>query len=105
MKNIFCGAVVLALALFFSANVFGQAQFTTGSVLGDVADEKGGTVPGASVEAKNLDTNYVHTETSDANGHFQFLSLAPGRYTLTISKSGFATIVQQLGVGVGEAAQ
>src|SRR5258706_8877492 len=60
-----------------------------------MSDEKGGTVPGASVEAKNLDTNYVRTDTTDANGHFQFLSLAPGRYTLTISKSGFATIVQQ----------
>ena len=63
--------------------------------MGDVSDEKGGSVPGAAVEAKNLDTNYVHTETSDSNGHFQFLSLAPGRYTLTISKSGFATVIQQ----------
>ena len=55
MKNIFCCAVVLALAVFFSANVFGQAQFTTASVQGDVLDERGGSVPGASVEAKNLD--------------------------------------------------
>ena len=58
-------------------------------------DEKGGTVPGAAVEAKNLDTNYLRTETTDGDGHFKFLNLAPGRYTLTISKSGFATIVQQ----------
>jgi hypothetical protein len=95
---------VLALAVFFSANVFGQAQFTTASVQGDVLDERGGSVPGASVEAKNLDTNYVQTETTDANGHFQFLSLAPGRYTLTISKSGFTTIVQQnINLTVGQA--
>ena len=95
MKNILCGAIVLALVVFFSASAFGQAQFTTGSVQGDLLDEKGGTVPGASVEAKNLDTNYIRTETTDAYGHFQFLNLAPGRYTLTISKSGFATIIQQ----------
>src|SRR5258708_38934296 len=85
----------MALAVLFSGNVLGQAQFTTGSVLGDVSDEKGGTVPGASVEAKNLDTNYVRTDTTDANGHFQFLNLAPGHYTLTITKTGFTTIVQQ----------
>jgi hypothetical protein len=95
VKNILCGAVVLALVVFFSATASGQAQFTTGSVQGDVLDEKGGTVPGASVEAKNLDTNYIRTESTNADGHFQFLNLVPGRYTLTISKSGFATIIQQ----------
>ncbi len=62
---------------------------------GDIADEKGGSVPGASVEARNLDTNYVRTETSNSDGHFIFLSFAPGRYTLTISKQGFATILQE----------
>jgi hypothetical protein len=86
---------VLALVVFFSATASGQAQFTTGSVQGDVLDEKGGTVPGASVEAKNLDTNYIRTESTNSDGHFQFLNLAPGRYTLTISKAGFATIIQQ----------
>jgi hypothetical protein len=95
VKKIFCGAVVLALGVFFSASVFGQAQFTTGTVQGDVLDEKGGTVPGANVEAKNLDTNYVRNEATDADGHFQFLNLAPGRYTLTITKAGFTTIIQE----------
>ena len=58
-------------------------------------DEKGGSVAGASVEAKNLDTNYIRTESTDSDGHFAFLNLAPGRYTLTITKAGFATIVQE----------
>jgi hypothetical protein len=64
-------------------------------VQGDVLDEKGGSVPGAAVEAKNLDTNLVRTETTDSDGHFAFVNLAPGRYTLTISKTGFATVLQQ----------
>lgn len=62
---------------------------------GEVLDEKGGTVPGAAVQAKNLGTNYTRTDTTDADGHFALLNLAPGRYSITISKSGFATILQE----------
>ncbi|PYU06946.1 MAG: TonB-dependent receptor, partial [Acidobacteria bacterium] len=95
VKKLFCGAAVLALCVFYSAAAWGQAQFTTGSVQGDVLDEKGGSVAGASVEVKNLDTNYIRTESTNTDGRFQFLNLAPGHYTLTISKPGFTTIVQE----------
>ena len=95
MKKLLCACFVLALGLCFASAAWGQAQITTATVQGDVLDEKGGSVPGASVEAKNPDTNFVRTETTDADGHFAFLNLAPGHYTLTISKSGFATVLQQ----------
>src|SRR5215472_7903367 len=103
MKKCVCAFFVLALALACGSAVFGHAQITTATVQGDVLDEKGGSVPGASVEAKNLDTNFVRTETTDSDGHFAILNLAPGRYTLTIGKSGFATILQQnLNLTVGQ---
>jgi len=89
------GAVSVALYFLFAVAVWGQAQFTTGSVLGDVLDEAGGSVAGASVEIKNLDTNFSRTETTNADGHFQFLNLAPGRYTITVTKTGFSTILQE----------
>ena len=95
MKKLLCACFVLALGLCFASNSWGQAQITSGTVQGDVLDEKGGSVPGATVEARNLDTNFTQTDTTNADGHFAFLSLAPGRYTLTISKSGFATVLQQ----------
>ena len=95
MKKLLCACFVLALGLCFASTAWGQAQITSGTVQGDVLDEKGGSVAGATVEAKNLDTNFTQTETANADGHFAFLSLAPGRYTLTISKSGFATVLQQ----------
>jgi hypothetical protein len=95
MKKLFCAVFVLALALGCASPALGQSQITSGTVQGDVLDEKGGSVAGASVEAKNLDTNFTQTETTNADGHFAFLSLAPGHYTLTISKQGFATVLQQ----------
>ena len=91
-----CGLVVFVLlSLLACASSWGQAQITTATVQGDVLDEKGGSVPDATILATNLDTNYVRTETANADGHFVFLSLAPGRYTLTISKQGFATVLQE----------
>src|SRR5256712_4142618 len=95
MRKLLCAFFVLTLVLGLASSGWGQSQITAGTVQGDVLDEKGGSVAGTTVEAKNLATNFVQTDTTNADGHFAFLSLAPGRYTLTISKSGFATIVQE----------
>jgi len=95
MRKLLCAFFVLTLALGLASPGWGQSQITAGTVQGDVVDEKGGSVAGATVEAKNLATNFVQTDTTNTDGHFAFLSLAPGRYTLTISKQGFATILQQ----------
>src|SRR3989475_1377177 len=104
MRKWFCGICGLLLCLALTSTVWGKAEITTGTVQGDVADEKGGTVPGATAEIKNLDTNFSRTQTTTADGHFAFLLLPPGRYTLTVSKQGFATIVQQnLTLTVGQA--
>jgi hypothetical protein len=89
--------VILAFAFLFlcsSGNARGQVQITSGSIQGTVVDEKGGAVVDASVEARNLDTNLLKTVMTDSDGRFAFLSLPPGRYTITVSKTGFATIVQ-----------
>src|SRR6266851_2043637 len=103
MKRLLCAFFVSAVTLVFASPGWGQAQITTATVQGDVLDEKGGSVPGATVEVKNLDTNFVRTETTNADGHFTFLNLAPGRYALTISQKGFATVLQQnLNLTVGQ---
>src|SRR5437764_4978281 len=104
MRKVLCAFFGAALVLGLAASGWGQSQITAGTVQGDVVDEKGGSVAGAIVEAKNLATNFVQTDTTNADGHFAFLSLAPGRYTLTISKSAFATIVQEnVNLTVGQA--
>src|ERR1700676_3931717 len=95
MRKLLYAFFVLTLALGLASSGRGQSQITAGTVQGDVVDEKGGSVAGATVEAKNLATNFVQTDTTNTDGHFAFLSLAPGQYTLTISKAGFATVLQQ----------
>ena len=42
-----------------------------------------------------MDTAVTQHSLTDSSGHFEFPSLKPGRYTVTISKQGFATTIQK----------
>jgi hypothetical protein len=96
---------LLLVTAFAAVSVSAQTQITTGVIQGTVEDEHSATVPGATVEVKNVDTNLTKTLTTDDNGRFVFLQLPPGRYTLTASKQGFATIKQEeFTLTVGQAA-
>jgi hypothetical protein len=82
-----------------------QVQATNGSIQGDVTDSGGAVIPGAAVEADEVDTAAIHQAVTDDSGHFEFPSLQPGRYIVKISKTGFATTVQQnLTLAVGRTA-
>jgi hypothetical protein len=97
---------VLCLFLVFTciSGVMAQTQITSGVIQGTVLDSAGAVVPGASVEARNLDTNLIKTLSTGAEGRFVFLQLPSGRYTLTVSKQGYATLVQEnLDLTVGQA--
>src|SRR6266404_1115943 len=63
----------------------------TAIVLGTVTDKAAAVVPDAKVELVNLATNDTKTVTTNSSGQFAFPSVAPGAYTLKVSKSGFAT--------------
>src|SRR5712672_464122 len=95
MKKLGCAFAVFVFLLACASSGFAQSHTTTGTVQGDVLDERGGSVAGATVEVRNLDTNFTQTEKTNSDGHFAFLSLAPGRYQLTISQPGFASVLQQ----------
>jgi hypothetical protein len=72
-----------------------QVQAINGSIQGDVTDAHGAVVPGADVEADEIDTATVHRAVTDGSGHFEYLSLQPGRYVVKTSKTGFATTIQE----------
>src|SRR5215813_6519508 len=96
----------LLLSLFFltcAMHGWGQSQATTGVILGALTDPAGAAVPGAKIEARNPGTNFTRSQDSDLSGRFSLLQMPPGRYTLTVSKEGFATIVQNLELTVGQA--
>lgn len=96
-KKVICFRILgVALALWVGVSAsYGQVQATHGSIQGDVMDAGGAVVPGASVEADEVDTATVHKAVTDGSGHFSFPSLEPGSYVVRVSKEGFATTIQQ----------
>jgi hypothetical protein len=85
--------VIVLLSLVRPA--FAQTQITTGVIQGAVTDSTGASLPGVSVDARNLETNLSRTLVTEADGRYVFLQLPPGGYRVTFTLSGFATHVQE----------
>jgi Carboxypeptidase regulatory-like domain/TonB dependent receptor len=103
MKPMFRSCVVgrqVSVVLFLGAfgvlfllqkSVRAQAGAGTGRIEGTVTDASGSIVPGALVTAREETTSIAASLTTEDNGHFIFLYLAPGSYDISIKKDGFAS--------------
>jgi hypothetical protein len=79
------------------------AQQTTGSITGRVLDQQGAAVPGVTVTAKNTQTGFVRSETSDAEGLYRLNALPVGIYEVNAELQGFTTVSQKdIAVSVGQ---
>src|SRR5581483_4338150 len=78
-------AIVVLYVLSFPA----AAQFRAG-IQGTVLDPNGGLVPDATVTLTNEETSVTRTVKTAGNGVFTISSLAPGRYRLSVEKTGFS---------------
>ncbi len=91
----------LAAAGLFLLSIPALAQTPAGTLAGRVVDATGLPLPGVTVTVQGTDINRVFT--TDANGHYRFLELAPGDYKLTSRLEGFTTSVREhIAVGVGQ---
>jgi len=85
-----CAAFSFALIMMvftFSSPVMAQA--TTGSLKGVVADQNGAAVPNATVTAKSEETGTSATTTTGGDGLYEFPSLKPGKYTVSVEATNF----------------
>src|SRR5947209_3442983 len=79
---------------FFGSNLQAQSESTTGVIEGSLVDSSGAALPGATVSIRNTATNFEQTQTTDGRGRFRGLQLPPGPYRVTVTLSGFATLVR-----------
>ena len=86
--------LVLSVALVLCSASLALAQGSANSSLaGVVVDTAGGVVPGATVTVKNNATADTFETVSNTAGAFSIPVLDPGTYTVTVTLSGFKTVV------------
>lgn len=88
--------ILLAVIALTAALADAQSQSTTGNIEGRVVDPNGAVVPGVSVTAKNQDTGFAKSTSSDSDGNYIFVLLPPGKYKVDVaSVKGFAAATYQ----------
>jgi outer membrane receptor protein involved in Fe transport len=78
----------LAIALLLLCSVGSWAQ-STGAIGGQISDESGAVIPGATITVTNTQTGVAVTAISLEDGKFLFGSLLPGTYVVTAELVGF----------------
>jgi len=99
MKAIFGLNLPRAAALVFATFLMGAgllpAQTSTATISGTVTDGSGAAVPGAKVEAKNIQTGIVQATAADGQGRFRVGELLVGTYEVQAAQTGFETVLRK----------
>src|SRR5215472_1208925 len=97
-------ALVAILSTFLGSAGAALAQNAgAGTITGTITDQQSAMVPDASVTIHNVDTNVDRAFASNGAGIYTAPFLQPGRYEVTVSKTGFAKLVRKdLRLDVGQ---
>ena len=87
-------ASMFFLAMFllaWFAPLAAYAQFDTATILGTIRDASGAKVAGAKVDLTSVAKGITVTKQTDASGDYEFDSIQPGEYGLSVLAAGFET--------------
>jgi len=82
----------VAAALFAAAVAVASAQGTFSTFSGTVFDPMNGYLPGVTMTLTNTQSGAKHEIRSDRTGHFEFVGLPPGAYSLEAILPGFSVL-------------
>src|SRR5205809_5952829 len=88
MRNL----TVVVCLLFFALCAF--AQTDRGTLTGTVSDPSGAVIPGASIEARNVQTGAVYQAGSSETGNYTLAQLPAGTYEVSVNLPGFRKFVR-----------
>jgi outer membrane receptor protein involved in Fe transport len=91
MKSAKASLLLIAFFVCASYSVLGQ---TTGSVSGEIKDEKQSILTNATVTLRNIETNNTRTAQTNGEGRYRFTSVTVGEYEVIVEAPGFAKHVQ-----------
>src|SRR5437870_3262437 len=84
--------VVVLLSLVVAAPA--RAQAPTGTILGSIKDAQGAVIPGATVTATNVGTQYSRSAVTDESGEYALRLLPVGNYMVVVTMPGFKNYSQ-----------
>jgi|GEM_PF-634839 len=84
--------IALFLVLALSAGIAAAQVVVVGELAGQVKDETGAALPGASVVVLSVERGFTRTTATDLAGRFRFSEIQPGRYNVIVTLSGFSTV-------------
>jgi hypothetical protein len=93
MKNVRCVVLLALLAAVLAPLAAGAQVRITGGISGVVTDPSDAVIPGATVQLKDESTGSAKETVTNNSGGFQFPDLNSGRYTVTVTLSGFQSAV------------
>ncbi len=96
-------AVAVAIVLAAATGAAAQESINHGSVSGRVTDGQGGVLPGATVTARQVETDVTASTVTDSGGRFRFPYLRVGAYELMVQMAGFTEAHRRVSLSVGSA--
>jgi hypothetical protein len=85
--------LTVVVVSFLAVVTTASAQTLTGTIVGQVTDEQGQVLPGATVTLTGRTGS--NAQVADAAGEFRFIGLQPGLYSVRAELSGFRPYEQQ----------
>lgn len=91
-RSLFCGIALAFFASLLSSSAHGQFR---NAIEGTVYDPEGKIIANAQVVLVNVETGVSQSTRTNAEGHYRFPSLPPGKYKITASAPGFKQVTQE----------
>ncbi len=101
MRKLLYTLIAFAVLSLLSISL-SNGQTYRGAIAGSVEDSSGAAVGDATVKIINKGTGATRTQNTPAAGEFSFPDLAPGVYTITVTRTGFQPFSEDVEAAVGK---
>lgn len=85
---------LFVISIISAAGVFAQSEAGSAAIEGNVTDQNGAVLAGATIIIKNIETNLTRTVTSRPDGGFSILVLPVGTYKIIVKADKFSEYVR-----------